>query len=129
MKKLGNFRSKYKNERCFIVGNGASLNKTPLDLLSGDVSFGMNMISLIFDRTPWRPDYIVVTTTALGDQRYQDLIMAGVNEAGRYSFIWDAFKDDPMVGAAPVTTSNIVFIPVIHSEHIDSGRCSRGPGM
>jgi hypothetical protein len=114
VKKLTYFRNKYSDQRCFIVGNGASLNKTPLDLLKDDVSIGMNMVSMIFDRTPWRPDFMVVTTTALGDKRYRDLIMAGIMES-EYSFIWDEFKDDPEVGSA----DNIVFIPVIHTEHID----------
>ena len=114
MKKLTNFRNKYSDQRCFIVGNGASLNKTPLDLLRRDVSFGMNMISLIFDRTLWRPNFMVITTTALGDDRYRDLIMAGVQES-EHAFIWDEFKGDPEVGSA----DNIVFIPVIHTEHIN----------
>lgn len=114
MKKLTNFRNKYSDRRCFIVGNGASLNKTPLELLYDDVSFGMNMISLIFVRTPWRPNFMVITTTALGDDRYRDLIMAGI-KASEHSFVWDKFKNDPEINKA----SNIVFIPVIHTEQID----------
>ncbi len=116
MKKLTKFRKKYSGRRCFIVGNGPSLNKTPLlfGSIANEFSFGMNMISLIFDRTPWRPNFKVVTTTLLGDDRYRVPIMAGVKES-EYAFIWDEFKDDPEVG----TFSNIVFIPVIHTEHID----------
>ena len=114
MKKLTYFRNKYSDRRCFIVGNGASLNKTPLDLLKDDVSFGMNMISMIFDRTIWRPDFMVVTTTALGDDRYKHLIWDGIS-VSVWSFVWDKFKDDPEINKA----SNIVFIPVIHTEQID----------
>ena len=114
MKKLTNFRNKYSG-RCFIVGNGASLNKTPLfTRLENEKTFGMNMISMIFERTSWRPDFMVVTTTALGDMRYRDHIISGIKEA-ELSFVWDKFKDDPEVGSL----SNVVFIPVIHSDHYE----------
>lgn len=44
-------------KRAFVVGNGPSLSKTNLDMLKGEVSFATNRISLIYDRTEWRPDY------------------------------------------------------------------------
>jgi len=50
--------NKIKNSDCFIVGNGPSLNITPLDRLNRP-SIGMNKINLIFDKTTWRPDIIV----------------------------------------------------------------------
>lgn len=49
---------KFKNQDCLIVGNGPSLNKTPLEKIKM-VSIGMNKINMIFDRTTWRPDIIV----------------------------------------------------------------------
>lgn len=49
---------KFRNQECMIVGNGPSLNKTPLDKINM-VSIGMNKINMIFDRTSWRPDIIV----------------------------------------------------------------------
>lgn len=45
--------------RAFIVGNGPSLNHTKLDLMRGDISFGINRISKIYDRTYWRPTHYV----------------------------------------------------------------------
>ena len=43
--------------RAFIVGNGPSLNHTNLDLLAGEISFGVNRISKIYPRTSWRPSH------------------------------------------------------------------------
>lgn len=48
--------------RCFIVGNGPSLNDTPLHLLENEYSFGMNNVSLIFDKTTWRPSFFLNTS-------------------------------------------------------------------
>jgi len=44
-------------KRAWIIGNGPSLNETPLDLLRGEVSFAMNGIWRIYDRTRWRPTH------------------------------------------------------------------------
>ncbi len=51
---------KYFNKKLLIVGNGPSLNKTPLDKINM-ISVGMNKINLIFNKTKWRPDIIVAT--------------------------------------------------------------------
>ena len=46
--------------RAFIIGNGPSLERTPLDLLAGEISFATNSIRLIYDKTIWRPtDFII----------------------------------------------------------------------
>ena len=109
MKKLTNFRNRYAGLRCFILANGASLNDTPLELLKDDVSFGMNMISLIFDRTIWRPTFMVLTTSAVTDERYKEIILKGIQASDR-AFIWDRFQNDSEFKSMP----NITFIPVIH---------------
>jgi len=51
----------YENRPVLVVGNGPSLNNTPLDDFSSVPAIGMNKINLIFDRVNWRPDYIFVT--------------------------------------------------------------------
>ena len=46
-------------KRAFIIGNGKSLNVTPLELLKGETSFGVNGIAAIYGRTSWRPTHYV----------------------------------------------------------------------
>ena len=49
----------FSNKPVLIVGNGPSLNKTPLDKLNNSfISIGMNKINLIYDKSSWRPDII-----------------------------------------------------------------------
>ena len=43
--------------RAFIVGNGPSLNQTPLERLIGETCFAVNRIHLIYPRTKWRPTH------------------------------------------------------------------------
>jgi hypothetical protein len=60
---LTRFRDLHKGQRCFIMGNGPSLNKMDLEQLKDDVVFGLNSCFLIFDRISWRPKYWVAIDT------------------------------------------------------------------
>lgn len=50
-----------KGKRCFIIGNGPSLNKDDLDKLVGEDCFAANEIHKIFSNTKWRPSYYLIT--------------------------------------------------------------------
>ena len=54
-------RSALQGKRAFVIGNGPSLRASDLDRIAGEVSFGANLISLIFPHTSWRPRFISVT--------------------------------------------------------------------
>lgn len=51
------FKGKHKGQRCFVMGNGPSLNKMDLNKLEGEIVFGCNSIFLLYDRINWRPTY------------------------------------------------------------------------
>jgi len=46
--------------RAFVVGNGPSLKPEQLNKLIPEVSFGVNRIHLIYDKTKWRPTNWVI---------------------------------------------------------------------
>ena len=50
-------KNKHKGERCFVIGNGPSLTIEDLELLKGEITFAVNRIYTLFDRTDWRPTY------------------------------------------------------------------------
>lgn len=56
-RKLYELKNVHKGKRCFLVGNGPSLNAKDLDLLKDEISFGCNMVYKIFEQTQWRPTY------------------------------------------------------------------------
>ncbi len=51
------YKNTYEDERIFVLGNGPSLERTPLHLLSEEYTFGVNNIANIFDQTEWRPTF------------------------------------------------------------------------
>ena len=60
-KQILQFKGKYKNQRCFFVGNGPSLQAKDLDILQkqGEITFAFNRIYNIFNQTIWRPTFYI----------------------------------------------------------------------
>lgn len=56
-KYLRTLKDKYKGKRCFIIGNGPSLNITDLDKLSNEYSFAPNKILYLLNHTIWKPTF------------------------------------------------------------------------
>jgi len=55
--RLKGLRGAYTGQRCFIMGNGPSLNKMDLGLFRNDIVWGSNRCYLLFDRIEWRPRF------------------------------------------------------------------------
>lgn len=58
-KDLQYFQSLHRGERCFILGNGPSLNQMDLSPLRNEYTFGLNRIYLMFDRLGFETSYYV----------------------------------------------------------------------
>ena len=56
-------------KRCFVVGNGPSLNHMDLELLKGEVVFAANGFYLMYDKISWRPDYYFVEDHLVAEDR------------------------------------------------------------
>lgn len=51
------FKDIHKGERCFIVCTGPSLTMDDLELLKKEITFGMNSLCLVEDKSDFRPTY------------------------------------------------------------------------
>lgn len=71
---LRRLRDRYSNRsRCFIIGNGPSLNETNLDLLIDEITFGVNGIFLKFPETRFRPTFYVVEDHLVAEDRCDEI--------------------------------------------------------
>lgn len=70
VRKLGELKQKHSGEQAVILCNGPSLNAVDFSQLAdaGVTTFGLNKINLLFDRTTFRPDYIVAVNRHVLDQ-------------------------------------------------------------
>lgn len=71
---ISEFKNSHFGERCFIIGNGPSLNAKDLDMLNNEFTFACNKIYKIYDKTDWRPDYYVVDDRNYVKDDYYNII-------------------------------------------------------
>jgi hypothetical protein len=95
--KIEKYKGLHNGEQCYIVANGPSLQKTNLDILKDDITFGLNRIYLSFENTSFRPTYYIAMNELILDQfsgEIEDLDMPKfLNWNHRRSFN----QEDPMV--------------------------------
>lgn len=60
LEKWSAIKNKYKGKRVFVIGNGPSLNKTPLFLLKDEYTMSFNRFNLFFERLDWKPTFYMV---------------------------------------------------------------------
>jgi hypothetical protein len=60
---LKKMKDEFKGRRCFIMGNGPSLNKMDLEAFAGEFVWASNKAYLLFDRISWRPSFYVAVDT------------------------------------------------------------------
>ena len=58
-------KNKYDGKRAFLIGNGPSLNRTPLHLLKNEYTFCVNRFNLMFDRIGWLPEMYAISDDLL----------------------------------------------------------------
>ena len=57
--RLKKIHGHYRGQRCFIMGNGPSLNQMELDLFGNDYVWASNKCYLLFERISWKPSFYV----------------------------------------------------------------------
>lgn len=68
--RLHELREKYKNhKRCFLIGNGPSLNQTDLNVLKNEVTFAVNGFFLKSRDLDWTPTFYLVEDHLVAEDR------------------------------------------------------------
>ncbi|HEX8023210.1 6-hydroxymethylpterin diphosphokinase MptE-like protein [Mucilaginibacter sp.] len=83
-KLFSSLKDKYKGERCFIIGNGPSLNNIDLTKLKDEYTFGVNAIYLNYEKMNFHPTFYVLEDYAVAEDRADEI--NNYNEA-EYKFI------------------------------------------
>lgn len=76
-RRLASFHNKHQGARCFIIGNGPSLNDLDLSLLKDEFTFGTNAIYLNRERMGFSPTYYVVEDTFVAEDRAEEIVALG----------------------------------------------------
>lgn len=70
---LISLKNKHKGKRCFIIGNGPSLNNCDLTLLKDEITFGFNSIFLHYDKMGFVPSYYIVEDVLVAEDRRKEI--------------------------------------------------------
>lgn len=68
------YKDSHKGERCFIIGNGPSLNNTALDLVRNEITFGLNRIYLLFPQIKFNTNYLVSVNDLVIEQIAAEMV-------------------------------------------------------
>ncbi|MBI9044556.1 MAG: DUF115 domain-containing protein [Anaerolineaceae bacterium] len=68
-----NWKNKFSEDRCIIMGNGPSLNKMDLSLFQDEYVWGSNRCYLLYPRINWRPKFYVAVDTRVTPDIKDDL--------------------------------------------------------
>lgn len=89
VKKLKTLKDRFKGERCFIVGNGPSLNKCDLSLLENEYTFAVNGIFYKTEEMGFKPTFYMVEDGHVVDDNLEK-----INEYDpEYKFFPSLYKD------------------------------------
>lgn len=72
-RKIAAYKNKHRGERCFIIGNGPSLNQLDMTLLQGEKTFGVNAIYLNYKKMGFYPTYYVVEDIFVAEDRQEEI--------------------------------------------------------
>jgi hypothetical protein len=70
---VAEYRNRHRGQRCYILGNGPSLQRTDLTRLRESVTFGMNRIYLHFPAMGFATTYYVAVNTLVMEQCAEDI--------------------------------------------------------
>ena len=92
---LKKYKDIHKGKRVFLIGNGPSLKDTDLDLIKGEYSIAMNRISLIYEKTIWRPSYYIFASSNcvnnVWGKEWTNSVLESCNNLETTCFIWDKY--------------------------------------
>lgn len=71
---LTHYRDSYRGKRCFIVGNGPSLNTMDLAPLRDEYTFSLNRGHLLFERLGFDATFLVVINQLVAEQFADELL-------------------------------------------------------
>jgi len=70
---IKSLKDKYEGGRCFLIGNGPSLNKMDLTLLKNEITFGVNAIYLNYPKMGFLPTFYSVEDFFVAEDRATEI--------------------------------------------------------
>lgn len=66
---LEELRGRYSGRRCFVIGNGPSINQTDIRRLRNELTIGSNALFLLFEQMGFKPTFLTVEDNLVAEDR------------------------------------------------------------
>lgn len=109
-------KNKYKGKRIFIIGNGPSLNETPLFLLKNEYTLTFNRFYLMDERINWAPTFYMMSDGVVLNDNIEE-VKKTINQT-ELSFFPDRYESFHFTKILPKLTN----IRYFHQEPIPFSR-------
>ena len=106
--KIYKLKNKYKGERVFLIGNGPSLNITPLYLLKNEYTIGFNRFNIMFERLNWKPNFYVAVDSVVAKDMANEI--NEITPLVDYAFFPDVHTDGTNFKKFIKKRGNIVWV-------------------
>ena len=70
---LLDFKNRYQGKRCFVIGNGPSLNEQDLTLLKDEFTIGSNYIFMNYEKMEFLPTFFTIVNYLVAEQRIDEI--------------------------------------------------------
>ncbi|WP_277656462.1 6-hydroxymethylpterin diphosphokinase MptE-like protein [Seleniivibrio woodruffii] len=90
-------KDKFAGQRCFIIGNGPSLNRIDINKIKDEYSFGVNSIFYMTERNGFRPSFYVVEDNHVLFDNLEEINKYDVDYKFFPSFYKNVIKNDQNV--------------------------------
>ena len=118
---LEKFKGQYAGKRCFVIGNGPSLNQEDLMTLeqNHEITFASNGIFHMYEKVPWRPTHYVLCDALAYKIMYEDILeienenafiaefcytdLGKINKANRFYLINKIYDKDRFYFSSDIT--------------------------
>ncbi|MDS0526525.1 DUF115 domain-containing protein [Clostridium sp. SHJSY1] len=117
IEKIKDYKDKHKGQRCFIIATGPSLTVEDLEKLKNEITFGMNSISKIGEKTDWRPTYYGIQDEFVYEKLKDSILKIDKNIT--------IFTSDVLAKKKKLLSNNIVQIPLYCMDHLINPNSSK----
>ncbi len=126
LKSLQKFKNKYKDKRCFVIATGPSLKISDLEKLNNEITFGMNSVCYLYEKTDWRPTFYGIQDGVALD-RVKTVLMN--QESSHYFFNYKYRRKVEKNLKSLMSNNRVSFFPLnykLHGSRLDYKTQTKG---
>ena len=106
--RLKRLKNKYQGKRVFLIGNGPSLNLTPLYFLKDEYTMVFNRFNIMLERLNWKPTFYMVCDSVVAKDMSKEI--NDIVPMVKYAFFPDIHTDGTNFKKFILSKENVIWL-------------------